>query len=124
MAGTILTQDTTLEFARMPSHELGARVLRGYSELADHIEDFSDNRVSQANESRQRFLRLLGLSAAITKLDSAYERIARREIDKLLPALPNGLIEWLERLPESTSDVSRNLVRRWRSWGESRRAPK
>jgi len=116
--GTILTQDTTIEFARMPSDELGARVLRGYSDLANHVDDFTTSAVDQANEARQRFLRLLGLSTAITKIDTAYERIARREIDQSLPPFPRPLVSWLETATRFTGDASGGLVRRWRSWGE------
>lgn len=118
IGGTILTQDTSVEFARMPSDELGTRVLRGYSDLADHIEDFTESRVNQANEARQRFLRGLGLSASITRLDSAYERIALREIDQSLPALPKAFLAWLDTVAKFTGEVDGNLARRWRSWGD------
>jgi AAA domain len=118
MAGTVLTQDTSLEFARMPSEELGARVLRGYSDLADHLESFVESRANQANEARLRFLRNLGLSGAITKIDTAYERIAKREIDQSLPAFPQALVSWLDTINELTGDVSASVARRWRSWGD------
>lgn len=118
ISGTILTQDTSLEFARMPSAELGALVLRGYSDLADHIEDFTESRANQANEARQRFLRLLGVSAAITKIDTAYVRIARREIDQSLPAFPKSLVSWLETVSKFSGEMGGGLVRRWRSWGD------
>jgi hypothetical protein len=118
MGGTILTQDTSLEFARMPSNELGARVLRGYSDLADHVEDFAESRVNQAKEAQQRFLRLLGLSAAITKIDTAYQRIAKREIDQSLPSFPKALVSWLDVVTKFSGDVGANLARRWNSWGD------
>jgi energy-coupling factor transporter ATP-binding protein EcfA2 len=118
MGGTILTQDTSLEFARMSAHELGARVLRGYSELADYVEEFVESRVSQANTKRQDFLRMLGLSASITKVDTAYNRIARREIDQSLPPFPNALVTWLETAGKLSSDSGNDLPQRWRAWGE------
>ena len=118
MNGTILTQDSSLEFARMPSHELGARVLRGYSELADHIDQFTDSRVNQANTLRQEFLRGLGLSAAITKADTAYERIAKREIDLALPPLPHSLVTWLEAAENLPGISISGLGPQWRAWGE------
>ena len=116
MCGTILTQDTTLEFVRMSSDELGAHVLRGYSELADHIEEITDGRVNQANAVRQEFLRRLGLSAAITKVETAYERIVRREIDQSLPALPQRLVAWLQIAAKVTGDAGSGLAQRWRAW--------
>jgi hypothetical protein len=121
MCGTILTQDTSLEFARMSADELGVRVLRGYSELADHVEAFTESRVTQANTARQDFLRGLGLSAAITKADTAYERIARREIDRSLPPLPHALVAWLEMVGRITGDASTGLPQRWQAWGDDTR---
>jgi hypothetical protein len=118
MNGTILTQDSSLEFTRMPSYELGARVLRGYSELADHIEQFTEDRVNQANTLRQDFLRGLGLSAAITKADTAYERIAKREIDLALPPLPHSLVTWFESADNLPGNPASGLGPQWRAWGE------
>jgi len=118
MNGTILTQDSSLEFTRMPSHELGARVLLGYSELADHVNQFTESRVNQANTLRQEFLRGLGLSAAITKADTAYERIAKREIDLALPPLPHSLVTWLESVENLLQNSAPALGPQWRAWGE------
>jgi hypothetical protein len=118
MNGTILTQDSSLEFTRMPSYELGARVLRGYSELADHIEQFTESRVNQANTLRQEFLRGLGLSAAITKADTAYERIAKREIDLALPPVPHSLVTWLESADSLPGKPASGLGPQWRAWGD------
>ncbi len=120
MTGTILTQDTSLQFARMSSYELGANVLRGYSDLADRIQDFTDRRANQADSERQNFLRGLGLTTAIKKIDTAYERIARREIDKLLPPLPQAFINWLEMAGKVLESGDNNLPQRWRNWGEDK----
>jgi energy-coupling factor transporter ATP-binding protein EcfA2 len=118
MDGTILTQDSSLEFARMASHELGARVLRGYSELAEHIDQFTESRVAQANTLRQDFLRGLGLSAAITKADTAYERIAKREIDLSLPPLPHSLVTWLDLVENLPGRSATGIGQQWRAWGD------
>jgi hypothetical protein len=118
MNGTILTQDSSLEFTRMPSHELGARVLRGYSGLAEHVDQFTESRLTQANTFRQEFLRGLGLSAAITKADTAYERIAKREIDLALPPLPYSFVMWLESAETLLGDSVAGLGSQWRIWGE------
>jgi len=118
MNGTILTQDSSLEFTRMPSDELGARVLSGYSELADHIDQFTENRVNQANTLRQEFLRGLGLSAVITKADTAYERIAKREINLALPPLPHALVTWLKSAESLPGQIVSGLGSQWQAWGE------
>ncbi len=112
MDGTILHQDTSLEFAKMPAQELGARVLRGYSELADYIEEYAESRVLQASTNRQDFLRTFGLSASITKVDTAFGRMARREIDRSLPGFPRPLVEWLD-----TIQIGAQLAWRWQEWG-------
>jgi hypothetical protein len=118
MCGTILTQDASQEFARMPSDELGARVLRGYSDLAEHVEMLTESRFTQANTIRQDFLRRLGLPASITKLDTALERITRNQIDKLLPAFPQTIVLWLERISKfAIGDQAVGLCLQWRTWG-------
>jgi hypothetical protein len=121
MNGTILTQFSSHEFTRMQSSELGARVLRGYSDLADHLDQFTDSRFNQANALRQSFLRELGLSAAITKIDTAYERIAGREIDSDLPQLPEKVVTWLEAAAGFPGRLVSGLGRQWRNWGENER---
>ncbi len=112
MGGTILHQAASVEFARMPAQELGARILRGYSELADSIEEYAESRVLEANTNRQDFLRTFGLSASISKLDTAFGRMARREMDRSLPAFPRPLVEWLD-----TIQVGAQLAWRWQEWG-------
>ena len=121
MNGTILTQDSSLEFTRMQSHDLGARVLRGYSELAEHIEQYTESRVNQAHTFRQEFLRGLKLPAAITKADTAYERIAKREIDLALPPLPHSLVTWLESAEKLLGSSVSELGPQWRAWAENGR---
>jgi hypothetical protein len=118
MCGTILTQGASGEFARMSSDELGARVLREYSGLADYIEEFTYSRVTQADTARQEFLRRIGLYASITRLETACERIARQTIDESLPTLPEALVAWLESAPglRAGSDLT-NLHDQWRAWG-------
>ncbi len=116
MSGTILTQDTTIEFARMPSDALNARVLRGYSALADYIEEFVETQVAQAEAARSNLLHKFGLTAAIKKLDTALERIAKRELDRSLPPLPVNLVGWVERLDHSHfATPAADLVTRWRA---------
>ncbi len=113
MGGTILMQETSREFAGMLSQELGARVLRGYSDLADHLDQYAETRLAEANSNRQDFLRSFGLSASITKLTTAFERIARRQLDRLLPGVPRALLEWLETIP-----AGEQVAWNWREWGD------
>ncbi len=118
MCGTILTQDMSLEFAQMPADELGARVLRGYSDLADHIEEYTESRANQANAERKEFLRDLGLSAAITKIETAYERIAQHEINQSLPPLSPSLVVWLDKAGTILGTSAGDFPSRWQTWGD------
>lgn len=123
MSGTILTQDRSLEFARLSSAELAARVLRGYSDVADHLAAFAESRMAQVNSERQNFLRDFGLSAAITRLETANERIARAKVDESLPVLPRALVEWLEQVVALGPGCRTDLPGRWRAWaGEESRS--
>jgi hypothetical protein len=112
MSGTILPQSQGQDFARMSAQDLGALILRGYSELADRAEEYADRRFAESNENRRAFLSSLGLSTSITRLSTALERVVRREIDRSLPALPKVLMEWLEAVPSGTQ-----LSLRWHDWG-------
>lgn len=121
MNGTILTQDSSLEFARMPSSQLGARILRGYSDLADHVEQFAESQSAQANKVRQDFLRGLNLSASITRPDTVYDKIVRREFDTTLPSVPTSVLSWLDSLKSIPASTSGDLASGWRTWGTANR---
>jgi hypothetical protein len=112
MAGTVLPQGKGRDFALLSAQELGALILRGYSELAGRIEEYTDRRVGEANSRRRDFLASLGLSTSITRLNTALERIARREIDRSLPGLPHALLQWLEAVASGSE-----LSLRWHDWG-------
>ncbi len=120
MSGTILTQVASLEFTNMSSSELGARILLGYSGLAEHVEEFTDSRMIQANKKRQDFLKENDLSSAITKIDTAYERIVKKEIDKSLPVFPDVFVSWLETAEKSIGEIRQsNLSASWHTWGDN-----
>lgn len=118
MGGTVLTQEMSLEFAQMSADELGAQVLRGYSDLAEHVEEFAESRANQVDVERKEFLRKFGLTASITRIDTAYAKMARREIDRSLPPLNRSLVEWLESVTAYVPDADTGLTQRWRAWGD------
>jgi hypothetical protein len=118
MSGTILSQDASLEFARLSSNELALRVLRGYSDLAEFAEKFAETAFEKSNTGRQRFLRELGLIASITKLDTAYERIVETAITSLLPSIPTPLDRWLQRAVSLGIQAPwSSLHEQWQTWG-------
>ncbi len=121
MSGTVLTQDTSLEFARMQADQLSARVLRNYSELAERLESFAEERYQRAHGARQDYLRKLGLMANITVLNTAYIRLATRELGQLVPSSVDSHSGWLHRLETlRTNSASPGLAARWREWDDSR----
>ncbi len=117
MSGTILTQDTSLEFARMQADELGARVLRNYSEVAERLESYTEERYERANSARQNYLRGLNLSAAITLLDTAYARLASRELSRLVSPSLDAHAGWLTQLASYRwKSAPRDLSVQWDEW--------
>ncbi len=117
MSGTILTQDTSLEFARMQADELGARLLRNYSEVAERLESYTEERYERANSARQSYLRGLNLSAAITLLDTAYAKIASRELSRLVSPSLDAHTGWLNQLLGfQWKSMPRDLASQWEDW--------
>src|SRR6266567_2138877 len=84
-SGNLLAQETSQEFLQLSSDDLAIRVLTGYSEFAERLEAFVDERVDKATQRRQAFLRNLGQRANITIIDTALARIAEQVVQRLLP---------------------------------------
>ena len=121
-SGTLLAQETSQELLRLSSDELAARVLAGYSEFAERLEVFVEEQVRKANESRQGFLRSVGLPASITLFDTAQERIVEQILDQELPQLSPSIREWLNQLERypALAGAAGELGSRWREWDESK----
>jgi energy-coupling factor transporter ATP-binding protein EcfA2 len=120
--GTLLSQEISQEFAQMRANELGAMVLKGYSELAAKIDTYVDDNYERANETRKNLLREIGLNASITRIDTAQERIAKKLIEGNLPAFPRALVLWLEFSANIQLDgynEHKMLSHRWRTWGDA-----
>lgn len=120
--GTMLSQEMSQDFANMPADKLGARILAGYSDLANNIERFVDNATDRAHQERQSFLRSLGLNASITKINTAWERIAQRMLNgNEMPRLPGDLVKWLEiadSIEHPDYRFAGRLASAWRAWGD------
>src|SRR2546430_128539 len=61
LSGNLLGQETCREFAQLSSDDLGTRVPAGYSDFAERLEAFVEEKVNQAAHGRQSFLRQLGV---------------------------------------------------------------
>jgi cell division protein ZapA (FtsZ GTPase activity inhibitor) len=120
LSGTLLAQETSQEFLRLSSEQLAVRVLAGYSEFADRLEAFVEEEMQKANDGRQSFLRSIGLSAQITRFDTAQERIAEQILDQELPRLSPPIMTWLSQLElhPALTGIAGELATRWRRWGE------
>lgn len=113
MEANILTQELSRELLDHSANELAARVLRNYSDLADHLEAQVDGAVGRSSEARQSYLRELGVSAQITRVATVQERLAERVLRAEAPGFPAGLRNWLRsvgNIPDSPySRVSENI---------------
>jgi energy-coupling factor transporter ATP-binding protein EcfA2 len=120
-SGTLLAQETSHEFLRLSSDQLAVRVLAGYSEFAERLAVFVEEQVRNANESRQSFLRSVGLSASITLFDTAQERIAEQILNQEFPQSSAPIREWLSQLERHPvlAGVAGELAVRWHEWGEA-----
>lgn len=98
--GNLLAQETSVEFLGLSAEALALRVLTGYSEFAEQLDGFVEQRVEAAAQRRQAFLRGLGLSTSITRIDSALAGISARTLASELPPPPAGLLAWLDRVAE------------------------
>jgi hypothetical protein len=117
-SGNLLAQETSQEFLALADDELAVRVLTGYSGLAEKLETFVDAAVEQATQARQSCLVSLGLSASITKVETALSRIAGQVIARELPPPAAALLAWLDQLAElpPTANEVRLLRTAWQQW--------
>jgi hypothetical protein len=121
MAGTFLSQETSRDFIEMTSDELGALVLRGYSDLADKLATYVGDNYDRANRVRQDLLRQLGLKANITLIKTALDRIAKQFISSDLPSLSRPLLDWLElagNIEHADYRKAGELLLQWQAWGD------
>jgi hypothetical protein len=116
-SGNVLAQGTGQEFLGLSAEELASRVLAGYSEFAERLENFVEQRVEAATQRRQGFLRGLGLSSSITRITTALASLAeqtlQREFSSPAPSLPLWLDHAAE-IPCLTADAE-SLRADWRA---------
>lgn len=120
MGGTLLSQETSRDFLYMTSEELGALVLKDYSVLANKVEMYVRNNHEKSDKDRKDLLRNLELSASITRIQTALERIAKKIIESDLPSLSRPLVEWLElasNIEYTDYKKAEELSKKWQAWG-------
>ncbi|MEA3194856.1 MAG: hypothetical protein QOD26_3189 [Betaproteobacteria bacterium] len=124
--GSLLSQERSAIFCRRSAAELGAEVLRGYSDLANGVQWFVEDAYQKVNTERQELLRSLGLRANITKVETAHQKVAERRLGDALAFSAVELMNWLSISASEFADFlpgADRALRLWQNWdAESRRA--
>lgn len=116
--GVVLNQEDSLEFTELPREELAARVLKGYSALADHLLEWLVREENRAKETKSAFTRKYGLSGGITRSVTAYDRLAQSLLYAQLQRPSPEFLDWLrflEKLSDEDGKHASMLVSAWTS---------
>ena len=114
--GVILNQEDSIKFTELSRGELAARVLTGYSSLADHLSGWLIQEERRANETKSVFTRKHGLNSAIKLSSTAYNRLADRLLSDQLQRPSPEFIDWLRflgRLLDEDGRHASTLVSDW-----------
>ncbi len=93
--GIVLNQEDSIDFTKMAHEELAARVLKGYSDLADYLSSWLAQEEHRANEIKLAFTRKHGLSGAIKLSSTAYKGLAQELMLKELQRASPEFLDWL-----------------------------
>ena len=118
MEGTLLEQEDSLNFAKRGKHDLAARVLRGYSTLADFVQQKAEEGYQQEHGRRQMLLVEYGLNLSIKKVETLREKVLEKVFGKELQGPPPSLLTWLNRIGNLLPDGRRwlDLSAGWKYW--------
>ncbi|WP_139188755.1 ATP-binding protein [Variovorax sp. OV700] len=114
--GTLLAQEDARSFVETTGRQLGARVLSGYSTLAQNLQSFCEREYNEANLKRQTWLREFGIAASVTKEESRLTKLVDYFINRYHPPGTQQIIFWLEalaqRIPEHSVEA-RSIAFDW-----------
>ncbi len=116
--GVVLNQEDSIDFTKMSREELAARVLKGYSALADNLLAWLAQEEKRANETKLAFTRKHGLSAATKLSATAYKGLAQTLLSEQLQRPSPEFLDWLRFLGRLTDEDGRygtKLVSDWTS---------
>jgi hypothetical protein len=118
--GTLLEQEVSQMFAYIDRGNLAAQVLRGYSTLADFVQQKAEEGYQQEHSRRQRLLAEYGLNQGIRKIETLRERVLDKVLGKELPAPPPSLLSWLSRIGNLLPEGRRwlDLSAGWKYWSD------
>ena len=113
--GSLLSQESALEFVRMSGTDLAAQALRDYSNVADEVLQFVEEQTRAASEQKDNLLRRLGERVSITKAETIFTRLVRNVCVSELPPEPLSLVRWLSnfsRLEHENRGDAQSLLHR------------
>jgi hypothetical protein len=117
-SGVILDQDQGRAFALIQADELAAKVLHGYSDLAQRLSDDLDRKTEAAKQAKLHFFRQYDLNSGITKSETAYDRLAKVILDQVKP-VPSGFSDWAKHIAQTAhpeAQKAAELVSRWKAF--------
>ena len=116
--GVVLNQEDSIKFTELPREELAARVLKGYSALADYLLVWLVQEEKRTNETKLAFTRKYGLSGATKLSATAYKGLAETLLSEQLQRPSPEFLDWLRFLERLSDEDGRNaskLVSGWTS---------
>lgn len=119
--GSFLGQEDSREFLSDSSQNLGQRILKGYSTLADRLTDLAATRERAAKDEKSNWLRQHGLNASIKRRETRTQRLIEGEIQKEGWAPSQSMLDWLESASLAIPALGDDGVRvatRWRAWSK------
>ncbi|MCX5827387.1 MAG: hypothetical protein NTV58_05210 [Deltaproteobacteria bacterium] len=114
--GIVLNQEESIKFANTRRQDLAARVLKGYSALADHLLAWLVQEEKRANETKLTFTRKHGLSGAIKLSKTAYKGLAEGLLQKQFQRPSSEFLDWLRFWGRTSGEDGRlasNLISEW-----------
>lgn len=94
IAGTLLSQEQTGEFTKMPRSELGKIIIGQSSTLAMALQDFITSRYNQVRETQKEYLRHYGINTQVKKIDTASQKVIESYLNQVF-TVPLSFINWL-----------------------------
>lgn len=117
ISGTLLSQEQTGEFTKMPRSELGNIILGQSSTLAMALQEFITSRYSQVRETQKDYLRRYGINAQVKKIDTASQKVIDSYLNQVF-TVPSSFLNWLSshQLSEHPFFISAQIFKR--EWDE------
>lgn len=94
ISGTLLSQEQTGEFTKMPRSELGNIIVGQSSTLAMALQEFVTSRYGQVRETQKDYLRRYGINAQVKKIDTASQKVIDSYLNQVF-TIPSAFLNWL-----------------------------